>query len=93
VAVLLRPGKTPSGQEIRSHLRRLVQQVRRHWPRTHITLHGDSHSGRPEVMAFCEAAGLAYVFGLPTNAKLRAAVEEAADDVRVAERKRGRRRI
>jgi hypothetical protein len=43
VMVLLRPGKTPSGQEIRGHLRRLVRQLRRHWPRTHITLRGDGH--------------------------------------------------
>jgi hypothetical protein len=34
-------------------------------------------------MAFCEADGIDYVFGLPTNAVLRAAVEETADDVRV----------
>jgi Transposase DDE domain group 1 len=83
VAVLLRPGKTPSGQEIRGHLRRLVRRIRRHWPRTHITLRGDGHYGRPEVMAFCEAEGIDYVFGLSTNAVLRAAVEDAADDVRV----------
>src|ERR1700748_1891756 len=30
VAVLLRPGKTPSGQEIRGHLRRLIRTLRRH---------------------------------------------------------------
>ena len=83
VAVLLRPGKTPSGQEVRGHLRRLVRRIRRHWPRTHITLRGDGHYGRPEVMAFCEAEGIDYVFGLPTNTVLRAAVEDAADDVRV----------
>lgn len=81
--MLLRPGKTPSGREIRGHLRRLVRQIRRHWPNTHITLRGDGHYGRPEVMAFCEAEGIDYVFGLPTNAVLRAAVEDAADDVRV----------
>jgi hypothetical protein len=83
VMVLLRPGKTSSGQEIRSHLRRLVRRIRRRWPNTHITLRGDGHYGRPEVMAFCEAQGIDYVFGLPTNAVLRAAVEDAADDVRV----------
>jgi Transposase DDE domain group 1 len=83
VMALLRPGKTPSGQEVRGHLRRLLRQIRRHWPRTRITLRGDGHYGRPEVMAFCEAEGIDYVFGLPTNAVLRAAVEETADDVRV----------
>jgi Transposase DDE domain group 1 len=83
VAVLLRPGKTPSGQEVRGHLRRLVRQIRRHWPCTHITLRGDGHYGRPEVMAFCEAEGIDYVFGLSTNAILRDLTEAAADDLRV----------
>src|SRR5262249_24612957 len=54
LAVLLRPGKTPSGQEVTGHLRRLVRRIRRHWPTTRITLRGDSHYSRPEVMDFCE---------------------------------------
>ena len=37
VAVLLRPGKTPSGEEIRGHLRRLVRRIRLHWPDTRAT--------------------------------------------------------
>ena len=83
VAMLLRPGRTPSGQEVRGHLRRLVRQIRRHWPRTQITLRGDGHYGRPEVMAFCEAGGIDDVFGLPTNPVLRNLVEQAADATRV----------
>jgi hypothetical protein len=51
VAVLLRPGKTPTGEEIRSHLRRLVRRIRTHWPDTRLTIRGDSHYGRHEVMA------------------------------------------
>src|SRR3954464_2165076 len=38
VMVRLRPGRTPSGAEVRGHLRRLLRQIRRHWPSTHITL-------------------------------------------------------
>jgi hypothetical protein len=38
VAALLRPGKTPSGNEIRGHLRRLVRRIRRHWPQIRITI-------------------------------------------------------
>jgi Transposase DDE domain group 1 len=37
-AVLLRPGKTPSGREIVGHLRRLFRRTRRHWPATRVTL-------------------------------------------------------
>ena len=38
VAVLLRPGKTPSGAEVRTLLKHLVRRIRRHWPRTRLTL-------------------------------------------------------
>jgi hypothetical protein len=72
VAMLLRTGKTPSGKEAAGHIRRLVRHIRRHWPDTHITIRGDGHYGRPEVMAFCEATDVDYVFGLPSNAALRA---------------------
>ena len=83
VAVLLRTGKTPSGIEIRGHVRRLVRRIRRHWPNTRITIRGDSHYGRPEVMAWCEANGVDYILGLSGNAVLGRLVEPAADDVRV----------
>jgi hypothetical protein len=83
VAMLLRPGKTPSGTEIRNHLRRLVRRIRCHWPNTRLTFRGDGHYGRPEVMAWCEANGIDYIFGLPGNAVLDRLVEPIADDVRV----------
>jgi len=83
VAVLLRPGKTPSGQEIRGHLRRLVREIRRHWPRTHITIRGDSHYARPEAMDFCDENNIDFVFGLAGNDVLRRLIEPDADDVRV----------
>ena len=83
VAVLLRTGTTPSGVEIRSHLRRLVRRIRTHWPNTRLTIRGDSHYGRPEVMAWCEANGMDYIFGLAGNAAVDRLVEPVADDVRV----------
>lgn len=83
VAVILRPGKTPSGCEVRGHLRRLVREIRRHWPTTAITLRGDGHYGRPEVMDWCEDNGIAYVFGLSGTKALAAKVEETADPIRV----------
>jgi hypothetical protein len=67
MAVLLRPGKTPSGKEVRGHLRRLVRRIRRHWPLTQITVRADGHYSRPEVMAWCEENGIGFIFGLPGN--------------------------
>jgi hypothetical protein len=83
VGVLLRTGSTPSGVEIRGHLRRLVRRIRSHWPHTRLIIRGDGHYGRPEVMAWCEANGLDYIFGLAGNAVLGRLVEPLADEVRV----------
>ena len=82
VAVLLRPGKTPSGIEVRGHLRRLVRRIRRHWPQTRITIRGDGHYGRPEVMEWCDENGVDFGFGLPGNGVLDRLVDETADDIR-----------
>src|SRR5467141_4925976 len=82
VAVLLRPGKTPSGIEIRGHLRRLVRRIRKHWPATRITIRGDGHYGRPEVMEWCDENGIDFIFGLPGNAVLNRLVDQTADDIR-----------
>ena len=70
VAVLLRPGKTPSGPEVRTLLKHLVRRIRRHWPRTRIVFRGDSHYGRPQAMAWCEENGVDYIFGLAGNSVL-----------------------
>ena len=43
VMVVLLPGKTPSGKEVRGHLRCRIRRIRMHWPDTAITIRGDSH--------------------------------------------------
>ena len=82
VAVVLRPGKTPSGVEVRAHLRRLVRHIRQRWTRTRITFRGDGHYARPEAMEWCEANRVDYVFGLPGSKPLAKKIDEAADAVR-----------
>ncbi|NDB78058.1 MAG: IS1380 family transposase, partial [Verrucomicrobia bacterium] len=83
VAMLLRTGKTPSGAEMASHIRRLIRRIEKRWPDTAITLRGDGHYGRPEIMAWCEANEVDYVFGLPGNRTLHAepVIVAAADAV------------
>jgi len=89
VIVILRPGKTPSGGEVRGHLRRIVRRIRAHWPATHITIRGDSHYGRAEAMEWCENNGVDYLFGIAGNAVLKAAFEVDADPIRVDRAERG----
>lgn len=81
VAMILRPGSVPNGKEIRSHLRRVVRRIRRHWPATRLTIRGDSHYGRKEVMDWCDDNAIDYVFGLQGNAVLTRAVQQKADEV------------
>ncbi len=83
VVVFLRPGKTPSGAEVRTVLKHLVRRLRRHWPRTRVVFRGDSHYGRPEAMDWCEDNGVDYIFGLPGNRRLDALAAAVADDLKV----------
>ena len=58
---------------------RIVGQIRRSWPRVRIILRGDSGFSNDELMSWCEANRVDYVFGLARNARLEAAlVGEAA---------------
>jgi hypothetical protein len=79
VAVILRPGKTPGGVEVRMILKRVIKRIRRHWPKVGILVRGDSHYGRHEVMTWCEANGIDYIFGFAGNAVLGAMVKPAAE--------------
>ena len=82
VAALLRSGKPPSGRAVRGHIRRIVRRIRTHWPHTRLTIRRDSHYGRHEAMAWCEANEVDYIFGLGGNEVLDRQVDAAAADVR-----------
>ena len=82
VAVILRPGKTPSGIEVRAHLRRLVRHIRRRWPNTRITFRGDSHYACPEAMAYCEQNDVDYIFALAGTKPLARKIDAVSDAVR-----------
>jgi hypothetical protein len=71
VAAVLRPARRPKGREIAAHLRRLVREIRRHWPRVEILLRGDSHYCAPEVLDLCRDRGVDFMLGLAGNATLR----------------------
>jgi len=81
VVVVMRPGKTPAGTEVRTILEHLTKRIRRHWPTTRITYRADSHYGRPEAMAWCEDAGADFIFGLSGNAVLDGHRRAVADDL------------
>jgi len=70
VGALLRPARRPKGAESAAHIRRLIRQIRTHWPTTRILLRADGHYATPQVLDLCDTLGLRYVFGLPKNSRL-----------------------
>jgi hypothetical protein len=57
---------------------RIVGQIRTSWPGVEILLRADSGFAREELMAWCEANAVDYVFGLARNQRLVGAI---ADDL------------
>ena len=52
-------------------LTRIVGRIRESWPRVRILVRGDSGFARESLMAWCDAHGVDFVFGLARNARLK----------------------
>jgi hypothetical protein len=63
-------------------IERIVTQIRTRWPRVTIVLRADSGFAREQLMAWCEANAVDYVFGLARNDRLIGAI---AGDLATAE--------
>jgi Transposase DDE domain group 1 len=55
---------------------RIVGQIRESWPHVRFLVRADSGFARDELMAWCEANGVDYVFGLARNQRLVGAIAE-----------------
>jgi len=67
----LRPADRDAAAGSVAELERIVAQIRAAWPTTRILVRGDAGFCRDDLMAWCEAAGLDYVFGLARNPRLQ----------------------
>lgn len=70
MGMLLRPARRPKGAESAAHIRRLIRQIRAHWPKTEILLRADSHCCTPEVLDLCDRLGLRYALDLSRNGRM-----------------------
>src|SRR4051812_7611697 len=68
-------GGVHSITEIRALLRRLLRAIRANWPATEILLRADSHYCGPEVLDWCCANGVDFIFGVAPTSTLRRHVE------------------
>jgi hypothetical protein len=55
---------------------RIIAQIRARWPRVRILLRADSSFAREELMVWCEANTVDYVFGLARNERLVGTIAE-----------------
>ena len=53
---------------------RIVAQIRRRWPKVRILVRADSGFARDELMTWCEANGVHFLFGLAKNDRLIAMI-------------------
>lgn len=71
LAAILRRSNIDASEGTVLCLSRLIEPIRKAWPETRIIVRGDSAFARERIMAFCEEAGIDYVFGLAKNARLK----------------------
>ena len=82
LAARLRRSNIDASAGAKDEVKRIVAQIRARWPKVSILLRADAGFARDELMAWCEANGIDYVFGLARNDRLVGAI---ADDLAVAE--------
>src|SRR6058998_1642329 len=70
LAAKLRRSNIDASASSVAEVARIVTQVRARWPQVRIILRADSGFAREDLMAWCEASGVDYVFGLAKNARL-----------------------
>jgi hypothetical protein len=84
LAAKLRPANIDASAGALEEVERIVGQIRACWPQVRIVLRADSGFARDALMAWCEANGVDYLFGLARNVRLEAEIaaelEAAAAD-------------
>jgi Transposase DDE domain group 1 len=74
LAAKLRPASLDAAAGAVEEVARIVAQIRDRWPNVRIMLRADSGFAREELMAWCEANSVLFLFGLQQNERLVAAV-------------------
>jgi hypothetical protein len=81
LAAKLREANIDASKGATQEAARIVARIRARWPKTRIVLRADSGFAREELMSWCEANGVDYVFGLARNERL---AQEIAGEIEAA---------
>lgn len=80
LAAKLRTADNDAAHGTVAELERIIPQIRAAWPQVRILLRADSGFCREEIMAWCEAHAVDYLFGLAKNSRLVEALGPALAD-------------
>jgi hypothetical protein len=86
----LRPANIDAAAGAKEEIARIVEQIRRTWPDVELRLRADSGFCREDLMAWCEANAVGYVFGLARNTRLEAEIAEELCQVEMKAGESGR---
>ena len=90
LAAKLRSAAVDAAAGAVAEVARVVACIRARWPRTRILLRADSGFAREELMAWCEANGVDFLFGLARNERLVAELKSELDVVASKSQRTGR---
>jgi hypothetical protein len=89
LAAKLRPANIDASAGAVEQVARIVGQIRACWPNVRIILRADSGFAREALMAWCEANGVDFIFGLAKNVRLNRAIGTELMAAREASRTTG----
>jgi hypothetical protein len=90
LAAKLRRANIDAADGAVNEVARIIAQIRSRWPKARILLRADSGFCRDELMAWCEAHNVQYVFGLAKNDRLISEIETELDRAEAESRRTGK---
>ncbi|MBL1168818.1 MAG: IS1380 family transposase, partial [Candidatus Brocadia sp. AMX1] len=86
----LRTSGVDASEGAKEEIERVVNHVRNQWPEVKIVVRGDSGSAREEIMSWCEANHVDYLFGLARNSRLQEEIQGEMEEARKQYEQTGR---
>jgi len=90
LASRLRQSSMDAAEGATEEVARIVAQIRRSWPKVRILVRADSGFARDDLMAWCEANGVHFLFGLAKNERLVAKIASELERAEAKSRRTGK---
>jgi hypothetical protein len=90
LAAKLRSASVDAAAGVVQEVARIVAHIRRRWPHVRILLRADSGFARDDLMSWCEANGVHFLFGLQQNPRLVAEITSELAQAEAKSRRSGK---